>query len=410
MERMAEAIPESNDQSFQHFLSKSPWDEGPVIDQVCHDANQLIGGKNDSCLLIDETGIAKKGTKSVGVARQYCGQLGKVENCQVGVFGVLGFKEYATPIDFRLFLPKSWINDPQRCLEAGVPEQLIKNQRKQDLALKIVRSARARGVSFSWVGCDAFYGEDPAFLRSLEDTGEVFMADVHKDQRIYLKDPAPYVPDRKSKKGRKPTRLKARTKAVRADRWADEQPADAWQKMDVRDTTKGKLRVAVLSRRVWLWDGKESKAHCWHLVVRKTLVTNEVKYSLSNAPATTPLKCLVYMQGQRYLIERVFQDSKNQCGLGEYQARGWRSWHHHMTMVIMAMLFMLEQRLKNRAAYPLLSCTDIIELLVYYLPHRKVSEEEIFRQLQTRHQRRQKAIESAYRNQLHRDAPHTLEM
>ena len=113
MERMAEAIPESNDQSFQHFLSKSPWDEGPVIDQVCHDANQLIGGKNDSCLLIDETGIPKKGTKSVGVARQYCGQLGKVENCQVGVFGVLGFKEYGTPIDFRLFLPKRWINDPQ---------------------------------------------------------------------------------------------------------------------------------------------------------------------------------------------------------------------------------------------------------------------------------------------------------
>jgi SRSO17 transposase len=399
MERMAEVVPHSNDQSYQHFLSQSPWEEDPVIDQICHDTDQLIGGNPDSCLLIDETGIPKKGPKSVGVSRQYCGQLGKVDNCQVGVFAVIAHNKHVAPIDCRLYLPKAWIDDPQRCEQAGVPEEFIEYQRKQDLALQLVIAARLRGAQFNWVGCDAFYGEDPGFVRFLDDMGETFMADVHKDQRIYLDNPSPFVPARKSKKGRPPTRLKACCKPIRVDRWVQQQPASAWKAMDVRNTTKGKLKVAVLHRRVWLWDGKESKARYWHLIVRKTLANKEIKYSLSNSADQTPVKRLVYMQGQRYLIERIFQDAKNQCGMGQYQARGWRSWHHHMAMVMMAMLFMLEQQIKYRADHPLLSGNDIVELLTHYLPNRKISEEEVFRQLQIRHKKRQLAIDSAYRTQ-----------
>ena len=104
---MAEAVPDSDDQVFQNFLTNSPWNDQAVVDQLANDSNRLIGGKNDSCLIIDETGIPKKGDKSVGVARQWCGQLGKIENCQTGVFTVLGFKEHAVPVGFRLFLPKS---------------------------------------------------------------------------------------------------------------------------------------------------------------------------------------------------------------------------------------------------------------------------------------------------------------
>jgi SRSO17 transposase len=399
MERMAEAVPDSNDQRFQHFLSKSPWDEDAVIDKLAQEANGHIGGHPDSCLLLDETAIVKKGAKSVGVARQYCGELGKVDNCQVAVFAVLAHQQLATPIDCRLFLPRSWTDDPQRCHEAGVPAEYLDYQRKQDLALQLVLSSRARGAVFNWVGCDGLYGEDPGFLRSLTAMGEVFMADVHKDQRIYLEDPSPQIPAPSTQRGRKPTRLKARSKPLRVDRWTEEQPENSWQRFDIRATTKGKLKVAVLHRRVWLWDGKEPKAQCWHLIVRKTLGPEEIKYSVSNAPSQTPVKRLVYMQGQRYLIERIFQDSKNQCGLDQYQARGWRSWHHHMTMVMLGMLFMVGLRLHHKKAYPLLSCTDIVELLSHYLPQRKISEEEIFRQLEIRHQRRQQAIESANRKQ-----------
>ena len=164
MERMAEVVPHSDDQSLQHFLTNSPWDEGPVIDQVAHDADRLIGGKPDSCLLIDETSHPKKGTKSVGVARQWCGERGKVENCQVGVFAVLACKEHHVPIDYRLFLPKSWINNKQRCIDASIPEEAIKFHRKHDLALQMIISARERGVQFNWIGCDSLYVKTPHFF------------------------------------------------------------------------------------------------------------------------------------------------------------------------------------------------------------------------------------------------------
>jgi SRSO17 transposase len=406
MERMAEAVPHTNDQAYQHFLSASPWQEDAVIDQLCHDANKLIGGQEDSCLIIDETGLPKKGQESVGVARQYCGQKGKVDNCQVGVFAVLAHRQHAAPIDCRLFLPRSWTNDKESCRKVEIPEEFIEYQRKQDLAVQLVIAARLRGAQFNWIGCDAFYGEDPGFLRSINDMGEIFVADIHKDQRIYLESPRPCIPAKKSKKGRRPTRLKSKMKPIRADRWTEQQSDAVWERLEIRNTNKGTLKVAVLHRRVCLWDGKEPKAQYWRLVVRKTVGTDEIKYSISNAPSSISLSGLVNMQGQRYLVERVFQDAKSQCGVGQYQARGWRSWHHHMTMVMMAMLLMLEQQVKNSADYPLLSSNDIVELLIHYLPNRKTSEEEIFEQLQLL-ERYQRAIGSAYRKQLLKDRLNT---
>lgn len=396
---MAEVVPDSDDQSLQHFLTHSTWDEGAVIDQIAHDADQLIGGQPDSCLLIDETCYPKSGTKSVGVARQWCGRLGKVDNCQVGVFAVLGWRTQCVPIDFRLFLPEAWIKNKQRCIAAGVPEEAIEFNRKHDLALQMVISTRARGVRFSWLGCDSFYGEDPSFLRALDQMHEIFMADVHKDQHIYLQNPDPIVPKAKSKRGRKPTRLKAQTKPMRVDQWVAQQPDEAWRRLTIRDTTKGKLRVDILHQRVWLWDGKERQAKHWHLVVRREINGSKIKYSLSNAPATIAIKRLAYMQAQRYWVERSFQDSKTSCGMSDYQARGWRSWHHHMALVMMAMLFMMEQRVSYKGSHPLLSCADIISLLCNFLPKRSITSEEVLRQLEVRHQKRKASIQSAYRKQ-----------
>jgi SRSO17 transposase len=399
MERMAESVPDTNDQSYQHFLSKSPWDEDQVTEQTAHDADDLIGGDKDTCLLIDESGFPKKGNKSAGVSRQYCGELGKVENCQVGVFAVLACRDIYIPIDYRLYIQKSWVKDKERCLSAGIPEEFIEYKRKQDLALQMVIMAQARGVRYGWIGCDAFYGKDSKFLRFLNDMNEIFMADVNKNQPIYLEDPRPYIPAPEATRGRKPTRFKSKASSIRVDQFVKQQPRKAWQKKTIRDTTKGKLKVKVLHHRIWVWDGKETKAHLWHLIIRKDIGTDEIKYSLSNAAPNTPLKRLLFMQGQRYLVERVFEDGKNQCGMGDYQARGWRSWHHHMAMVSMAMLFMAEQRVKNNEDFPLLSSTDVVEILSYYLPNRKATEEEVFRQLEVRHKRRKSAIESAYRKQ-----------
>jgi SRSO17 transposase len=142
---------------------------------------------------------------------------------------------------------------------------------------------------------------------------------------------------------------------MRVDQCVQQQPHEAWRRLTIRDTTKGKMRVNILHQRVWLWDGKQNRAKHRHLIVRSEVNGSKIKYNLSNAPANKALKRLAYMQAQRYWVKRYFQDSKTSCGMSEYQARRWRSWHHHMALVMMAMLFMLEQRLSYKGAHPLLS-------------------------------------------------------
>jgi SRSO17 transposase len=138
----------------------------------------------------------------------------------------------------------------------------------------------------------------------------------------------------------------------------------------------------------------------WHLVVRRECDSQQtIKYSLSNAPAETSPERLAYMQGQRFFVERSFQDAKETAGMDHYQVRGWLAWHHHMTMVMMSMLFLLETRTEQKDSYPLLSCPDIAALLVHFLPRRDTTQEEVFRQMSVRHRQRQASIYSAYKRQ-----------
>jgi SRSO17 transposase len=326
--------------------------------------------------------------------------LGKVENCQVGVFAALGRGADATLMDERLFLPERWTADPARCQAAGIPAEHRDFKRQHDLALEMIAHARQQGMGFAWVGFDGFYGSDPAFLRTLDDQGEIVVGDVHKDQHLYLDDPRPLVPPAMTPRGRPPTRRQAQTPAVRVDRWAQQQLTDAWQRVYLRDSTKGRLEVDIRHRRVWLWDGDEPQARQWHVIVRREVDTpTEIKYSLSNASADTPVPRLAFMQGQRYWIERVLQDGKQDVGLGDYQVRSWRGWHHQMALVMLAMLFTLEERLLHHQTRPLLSGTDIRSLLNHFLPRRAPTLEEVLRQMEVRHRKRQSAIDSAYRRQ-----------
>ena len=400
MERMEEVVPEADHQALQHMVSESAWSERAVLDQVAQEAHRLLGGHEDSALLIDDSGVPKKGRQSVGVSRQWCGQLGKVENCQVGVFAALSRGSEATLIDERLFLPEAWTADEARCQAAGIPKAQRGFQRKTDLALAMVTHARQQGIGFAWVGFDGFYGSDPAFLRALEAQGEIFVADIHKDQRIYLADPQPIVPPAKTSHGHPPTVLHAQTPALRVDHWIQQKPATAGQPVTLRDGTQGPLRVEILHPRVWVWDGQETRARHWHLIVRREVETpTEIKYSLSNAPADTRMSRLAFMQGQRYWVERALQQGKQDVGLGDYHVRGWRGWHHHMTLVMMAMLFLLEERLLHQQTRPLLSGRDIRALLNQFLPRRDTTLEEVLRQMQVRHRKRQATIDSAYRKQ-----------
>lgn len=293
------------------------------------------------------------------------------------------------------------LDDSKRCDVAGIPKDSRQKKTKPELALEMVRYNRELGVRFGWVGADGLYGNDPAFLRCLDDDGETFLADVHKDQRIYLEDPEPHIPPSSSgKRGRKRTKLVARSEAIRVDKWVEAQPEKSWIKKTLRGSTKGRIRVKLLHRRVWVWDRKEAQARCWHLIVRREIKKpREIKYSLSNAPeGTTPIH-LARMQAQRYWVERAFQDGKSHVGLDDYQVRGWRGWHHHMALVMMAMLFMLKEKITNQEDIPLLSCADIEILLARFLPRGDVTADEVIRQMEIRHSQRQASIDQAYARQ-----------
>jgi SRSO17 transposase len=397
---MAAVVEDGCEQQFQHFISNSPWRHEPIIAQIARDADRLLGGKPTSALLLDESSFVKQGDHSVGVARQWCGRLGKVENCQVAVFAVLTDGARYTPVDMQLYLPQRWIDDPARCNLAEIPTEARRMRSKSALALEMVRAARARGMRFEWVGVDGGYGKEPIFLRTLDDMSEIFVADVHRDQRVWTEPPGLHVPAPKSTRGRSPSKQQASVAGITVEKLVAGFGVDDWTRCVLRDSTRGPLRVDVAHRRVWVWDGEEATARCWHLIVRREVGSpKKIKYSLSNAPADTPLEALAEMQGERYWVERAFEDGKGECGLADYQAVGWRAWHHHVTMVMLAMLFILEQRVAHQPGLALLTPRDIVEMLKETLPRKPQGKEALVARINQRHSRRRAAIESRFRSQ-----------
>ena len=400
VQRIAEVVPGSDAQALHHFLSCSPWDARDVMDQVARDVDALLGGDQDSCLLLDETCFAKKGQKSVGVARQWMGLEGKTDNCQVAVFAALARGNAVSLIDAELYLPNEWVQDPARCEAAGVPAERQVLKTKPSLALDLVQRARRNGVRFSWIAADGTYGQDRRLLRDLEDCGEIFLTDVHRDQRVFLQEP---LPRQERRRGQPPA---PEINSMRVDQWAAQQPAEAWQEVWVRHSTQGELRLQALGCRIWVLEGKDRQARCWHLIVtREAGEPDKLKYSLSNAAPETSLRRLVYMQRQRYWVERAFQEAKNEAGMGDYQARSWQAWYHHMALVMMALLFLLRERQLQKQDLPLLSAADVKILLARLLPRRDLDPQELIRQIRLRHQQRQSAVDSAYRRQKARDRP-----
>jgi SRSO17 transposase len=196
---ISEVVPDTDERNLQQFITHSKWSAREVLDHVARDADELLGDTTDAALIIDESGFAKQGKMSVGASRQYLGRLGKVDNGQVAVFGVLAKGRFATAIDTRLYLPKEWTDDQQRCHKAGIPESEQVFKTKNQLALEIVEQARGNGVRFGWVGADAGYGSGPDFLFALEDAGHTFLVDVHKSFVVYELDPQPTIPVLSSK-------------------------------------------------------------------------------------------------------------------------------------------------------------------------------------------------------------------
>jgi SRSO17 transposase len=400
IERIEADVAASDYQGMQQFISDSPWDHLAVMRQVAEETEATLGGAAETALYVDESSFVKKGNASVGVQRQYCGRLGKLENCQVGVFAALGRGPRAALVDFRLFLPEAWARDPERCAKAKVPETERVHRTKTELALAMVVAARARGSSHQWVGGDEVYGNNHAFTAALDEMGEVFLMDVASNLRVWENDPGPRLPRPKpGKNGRPRTRAQATppaAKAVSVQMLTAKCFAAESRDVAIRDATKGPLHAPLWVRPVWVWDGQSPAARPRLLIVRQE-ADGTFKYSLSNAPASTAWERLAYMQAQRFWIERCFQDAKSELGLAQYEVRGWTGWHHHMTLGCLALLFLLQERCKASTQAPLLSARDIVELLDIYLPRRPRNEAEVLRQMQRRHAARQRDLNNRRR-------------
>lgn len=339
--------------ALQRFLSTAPWKATAVQCQIqTVFAEQLLPSATQWPIgtvgVFDESAFVKKGTESVGVARQYCGRLGKTENCQVGVF-LVGVTPAGTALlEQQLYLPKTWAKDTKRRKKTRVPKD-IKFRTKPQLAIDLFDRVRAAGsVTFDWITADEGYGQNGTFLDGLEARQQRYVVEVPVNTTVWTVDPATAVPPYTGQ-GR-PPRCPRRDAVRSVKQVAESIPATAWQALQLREGTKGPLVFAFARVRVWAVRHRKPGPPVWLLIRRSLEAEPEVKYYLSNADAETPLESLALVTGARYRVEEFFEDGKGYLGMSHYESRAWASWHHHMSLVALAHLFvtLTRQRLKKK--------------------------------------------------------------
>jgi SRSO17 transposase len=339
--------------ALQRFLTYSPWDAQDIHREIqAVFVEQLLPSTARWCLgtvgVIDGSGFVKKGTQSVGVQRQYCGRLGKQENCQVGVFLVGVTPEGCALLDEQLYLPKGWAQDKERRQKVYVPPQ-IRFRTEPQIGVDLLRRTQKAGVvSLDWVIADERYGQNGTFLDGLDLLQQRYVVEVPVTTTVWTEDPVSWVPAYRGQ-GRPPTR--PQREAVRSvQAIAADLPAQAWQTLQLRDGAIGPLVFQFAAVRVWAVRHRRPGPPIW-LVVRRSLEADaEIKYYVSNAAVDTPLATLALVTGCRYRVEEFFEEGKSYLGMAQYEARAWSSWHHHMSLVALAHLFvtLTRRRLKKR--------------------------------------------------------------
>lgn len=403
MERMVEKIVDSDYKRYIHFLSVSTWSAQDVNLETMKGTDRILRLQKHKSgrptgFIFDETSHLKKGIKSVGVARQYAGIIGKVDNCQVSVHASLGNEKYCTLIGSELFLPKEWIDDKTRCQQAGIPVEEQTYQTKPELALKLVKRAIDAGIEFDFIGGDGLYGHNAELTRALDELGQFYVLDVHKDELVFISEPSFSVPEPKGKRGRKPTELKPNIEPIQLQKYIETLSEKDFCIEKIRKTAKGWKYAKVHTVNLWHWDGKEDKARERTLVITRS---EKTKYSLSNGKIKQYTnKEWAYFQCSRYWVERCFDDCKNELGMSGYQVTGWLAWHHHMALVLMASLYILKLKLDQQSNMPLLSVRDarLLIIAVYFATQKEV--ELCLEHIRKRHSQRQADIDRYYMRNL----------
>ena len=349
-------------QSLHHFVAKSDWSDKAVLGRTLEWVLPTLGVNSGCYWIVDDTGFPKKGRHSVGVARQYCGQLGKQDNCQVAVSLSLASEHGSIPIAYQLYLPKDWAGDPVRRKTASVPDE-VEFATKPDIALAQIRCAITTGVTMGVVLADAGYGDETAFRDGITELGMLYAVGIRPATTVWAPGTAPLPPKPWSGRGIRPTRLRREPghepAAVKA--LAMGLPLVAYRSVTWREGSNTELssRFAAVRVRPAHRDylSAELRPEEWLLIEWPEGEHEPAKYFLSTGPSDAPLEHLVFVTKMRWRIERDYQELKQEFGLSHYEGRGWQGFHHHATLCIAAYGFLVAQRLghdgsKKNSALP----------------------------------------------------------
>lgn len=404
MERMVEQVPEQAYHQYHNFLSESKWSSEAVNNTTALETSavmtncKLKSGKPIG-YLIDESAHPKKGKESVGVARQYAGTTGKVDNCQVAVYSSLCNDDHVSIMGAKLFLPKQWIEDKARCAKAGIPETERVFKTKPQLALEMIKSHIKLGVQFDWIGGDGLYGDNSEFINGLDDEGLFYVIDAHKDAMVYMEEPVLTLPTKMSNKGKPFKNLRPDKTAYRIDKYCNSLTDGAFEEVEVRKTTKGLKKVRIHTVSVWQWDEKVNVIRPRTLVITRTSDSSKrLKFSFSNGKINEYTKAqYAYFQCSRYWVERSFDDAKNELGLSGYQVRKWNAWQHHQSLTMMACLYMLNLKVARKPEYEIMSIRDMRIIIIANLFADEKTASMLHDQMLIRHKNRKKDIDRHYK-------------
>jgi SRSO17 transposase len=326
----------------QWFIGYSQWDSGPLRDELVRQVGRELG-QSDGVIVFDPSGFPKSGRQSVGVARQWCGRLGKVDNCQVAVYlGYVSRHEHAL-VDTRLYLPQDWARDKSRRKKAGVPKE-IRYRTRHQLCLEMLAQHGPR-LPHAWIAGDDEMGRPSWFRRRLDALGERYLLAVPSNTLVRDLDVDPPVYSGVGRPANRPW--------IRVDQWTQARTGEDWTTVDVRDGAKGPLVIEALKRRVAARTDKQQEGPEEVLIVIRYCDRDEQRvvktdYYLSNAPSETPLAEFARVAKAEHRIEECLQRAKSEAGLADYEVRNWAGWHHHQMLSLIATWFLTTEARRGK--------------------------------------------------------------
>jgi SRSO17 transposase len=350
IEPIALKVKDGNVRPMQRFISDAEWDDDKILNKYHNLVNEDMG-TTDGVLIFDETGFIKKGNNSIGVGKQYCGAIGKVENCQVGVFAAYASPSGYALLDKRLFLPQKWFSEDYklRRKKCELPEN-TEFKTKPQLAVEMFNNTVEEGIiPFKYVLADSLYGTSPEFIEAVEScVGATYFVQIPEDTRCWLKRPVTREKQYKyNGEIRSKTVLeKTAKKPITVSTLATNINNYFWYRRRVSEGTKGPIEYEFTKRRIILSNNGLPQKTVW-LIMRRTIEDHPVyKYYLSNAPTSAGLSLFVWLSGIRWAVEQCFEETKSELGMDHYEVRKYRGWHHHILTCMLAHFFLWHLKIR----------------------------------------------------------------